>query len=79
MEHSKDEDEKEQMRRAADMAFCQAYALCPYSPEALFRYCQLLVNRKRFDEAILIAKTSLRFDPESTQLKELISSLRKWE
>jgi hypothetical protein len=79
VEHSKDEDEQDRMRKAADLAFRQAFALCPSSPEALFRYTQLLVNRKRIHEAISLTQTSMRFDPENESLKELLRGLRKWE
>jgi len=78
-EHAKEENEQERMRQAADLAFRQAYVLCPSSPEAVFRYSQLLASRKRLDEAILIAETSLRFAPESESFKELLRGLRKRE
>ena len=33
---TRDADERSRMREAADLAFRQAYALCPYSPEAIY-------------------------------------------
>ena len=42
-----------------DLAFRQAFALCPYSPEAVFRYVNFLVQHHRADEARLIAQTAL--------------------
>jgi hypothetical protein len=70
-------DEKIQMQQAADLAFRQAYALCPYSPEAIFRYTQLLMDLRRPDDAFLIIKTSLRLDPDNTQLQQLMQQVRK--
>ncbi len=65
------------MYRAAEVAFYQAYAICPYSPEAVWRYVQLLVNRNRVDDAILLAKTSLHLTPDDAQLKQLLAQLMK--
>lgn len=44
--------ERLRMGKEADFAFRQAFALCPYSPEALFRYVNLLIQRGRIDEAL---------------------------
>lgn len=74
--HATDPDEKEHMTKAADLAFKQAFLLCPYSPEAVFRYTQLLTEKRRFDDAILIATTSLRFDKNNTHTKQLLQHLR---
>jgi hypothetical protein len=76
-EHARNDDERNQMQKAADLAFMQAYALCPYSPEAIFRYTDFLIKIKRPDDALLIVKTSLRLDPDNPQLQELIKSVRK--
>lgn len=73
-EHARDTDEKVQMRNAADLAFRQAFAICPYSPEAIYNYAIFLVKCKRADDAFLLVKTSLRLDPENSQLRDLI----KW-
>ena len=75
-QHARDEDEKDRMRKAADLAFRQAFALCPYSPALVFRYVQLLMDTKRTDEAILIAKTALRIDPTNESLKAFLQSLQ---
>jgi hypothetical protein len=47
----------------ADYAFRQAYALCPTSPEVLFRYVDFLMSQRRVDDAILIVRTTLRLTP----------------
>ena len=46
------------MNDAADFAFRQAWVLCPYSPEAVFRYVNLLMSEGRTDDAVLVAETA---------------------
>src|SRR5882757_7071276 len=65
------------MFREAEFAFKQAYAFCPYSPEALYRYVQLLAGARRFDDAMLLAKTSHDLDPENAGLDNLVRELQK--
>jgi tetratricopeptide (TPR) repeat protein len=67
----------QRMFREADFAFKQAYAFCPYSPEALYRYVQLLAGARRFDDALLLAKTSIKVDPNNAGLVNLISELNR--
>src|SRR5208337_164679 len=43
-EHGDTAAEKTRMAAEADYAFRQAFALCPYSPEAVFRYANFLVS-----------------------------------
>jgi hypothetical protein len=77
--HAQSADERTRMYQAADLAFRQGYAICPYSPEAIYRYVNLLLERKRTDDAVLIAKTSLHLDPDSPQLKDLLSQLVEYQ
>ena len=74
-----DPAEKQRMNRAADFAFRQAYSLCPGSPEPLYRYVNLLLAGNRLDEAILLAETNLKFEPDNTQIKDLIEQLKKFK
>ncbi|HWN94453.1 MAG TPA: DUF2723 domain-containing protein [Methylomirabilota bacterium] len=67
----------QRMFKEADFAFKQAYAFCPYSPEALYRYVQLLAGARRFDEAIMLAKTSIKVDPRNAGLQNLIGELNR--
>jgi tetratricopeptide (TPR) repeat protein len=67
--------EHERVVKEADFAFRQAFAFCPYSPEAVFRYVQLLLNRGRLDDAILIARTCLKLDPYNSQVVGLVNNL----
>ena len=69
----------EQMRQEADFAFRQAWALCPRSPEAVFRYINLLVVERRLDDAILIAGTAGKLDTENPQLGFLAAELKRMQ
>jgi hypothetical protein len=75
-ENARDNDEKDRMRTAADFAYRQAFALCPYSPEAIYGYVEFLVKYKRSDDAFLLMKTTLRFDPDNLQLHGLMNWVR---
>jgi tetratricopeptide (TPR) repeat protein len=73
----KSEAERDRLLREVDFAFKQAYAFCPYSPEALYRYVQVLAATRRFDDAIMLAKTSIKVDPNNAGLVNLVSELQK--
>jgi tetratricopeptide (TPR) repeat protein len=61
--------------READFAFRQSFAFCPYSPEAVFRYINLLCSLRRFDDALLIATTCQKLDPFNSQVAGAIRNL----
>ena len=73
------EEEKDRMARAADFAFRQAWALCPTSPEAVFRYINFLLKQKRNSDALLVASTCQKLDPNNAQIKNLVSQLQQFE
>ncbi len=66
--HASNDAEKDRMAREAEFAFRQALVLCPRSPEAVFRYVSLLMNRNRLADALLIARTADHPTPPSVQL-----------
>ncbi|MGO9199718.1 MAG: M56 family metallopeptidase [Limisphaerales bacterium] len=68
--------DKQRMTKEADFACRQAYALCPVSPEGLFRYVQLLLTLNRLDDALLLAETTLKLDPENAMVKTLLEQLK---
>jgi tetratricopeptide (TPR) repeat protein len=74
---AKDKLEKNLMQQEADFAFRQAFALCPSSPEAVFRYVNLLVEQKRFDDALLVTETAGNIDPSNGQLATLAREIRR--
>ena len=67
---------RDRMIREADFAFRQAFAFCPYSPEAVFRYCQLLISLQRYEDAYLIAETCRKLDPYNAQVTDLARRLK---
>ncbi|MBI5384562.1 MAG: DUF1573 domain-containing protein [Verrucomicrobia bacterium] len=69
--NAKSPGEGARMRQAANFAFRQAFALCPYSPEALYRYMNLLIQSDRLDEAIALTDTAEKVDPNNKQTKNL--------
>ena len=73
----KDDVEKERMEREADFAFRQAWAFCPSSPEAIFRYVNLLVEQRQFDDALLLAETAAKINPSLGQLDSLIKEIER--
>jgi thioredoxin-like negative regulator of GroEL len=74
-------DHHKRMIKEADFAFRQAFAFCPYSPEAVFRYVQLLTSPEilRLDDALLIASTGLKLDPYNGALINLVNQLKSWK
>jgi len=65
--------------KEAEFAFKQAFAFCPYSPEAVFRYVNLLLQFQHLDDALIVAKTCLKLDPYNAQVRGLINSLETWK
>jgi beta-lactamase regulating signal transducer with metallopeptidase domain len=89
--HATDPVEKQRMNDAADFAFRQALALCPYSPEVVYRYVDLLESEKRISDALLVAQTAANVlqasgpgHPQLTamseaQLQDLIRKLQQMQ
>jgi hypothetical protein len=77
------EEEKDRMARAADFAFRQAWALCPYSPEAVFRYVNFLLKQKRISDALVVAETAAQMPSmqgkDGEQLRNLVGQLKKFQ
>ncbi|MCC6823429.1 MAG: DUF2723 domain-containing protein [Verrucomicrobia subdivision 3 bacterium] len=78
------EAEVRRIYKEADFTFRQAFAFCPYSPEAVFRYINLLIQppapiAPRIDDALLVAETALKLDPYNGQIAGLIGNLKEWK
>jgi len=71
-------DDGARLRAEADYAFRQAFALCPTSPEAVYRYANLLVSQGRPKDALLIAQTAQKLDPQNEQYNDLLSHLQNF-
>ncbi|MEP6664744.1 MAG: DUF2723 domain-containing protein, partial [Verrucomicrobiota bacterium] len=64
--------EQQRMLKEADFAFRQSFAYCPYSPEAVYRYVNLLMQMQRWDDALAIAQTCEKLDKENGAIKGLV-------
>jgi tetratricopeptide (TPR) repeat protein len=73
----KSDAEIKQLYDEADFAFKQAFAFCPYSPEAAVRYVNFLFQFQRFDDALLVAKTWKKLDPYNNQASDLIRQIEE--
>ena len=76
----KSDAEYQRILKEAEFTFRQAFAFCPYSPEAVFRYVNLLTRLpNRLDDALLIAETCLKLDPYNGQVIGLVGNLRAFK
>ena len=75
--NAKSAAERQRMTVEADFAFRQAFAFCPRSPEAIFRYVNLLMSGDRMEDARRVATTAASLAPDNSQLKTLVSQLRR--
>src|SRR5262249_10574562 len=66
-----------QFTAEAEQAFRIANDICPSSPEPLFRYANLLVEQKRYEEAARLAENAARSAPDNTQFRDLAEQLRR--
>jgi len=73
--------EKERMAHEADFAFRQAWALCPYSPEAVFRYVNFLLAQDRSAAALIVGETAAQMPAnqgkDGGQIRNLVEQLKK--
>lgn len=72
---TKSTSERKRLTAEADFAFRQAFAFCPHSPEAVFRYVKLLGDNARTAEALQIATTAKKLQPDNRQFQDLVASL----
>jgi tetratricopeptide (TPR) repeat protein len=61
--------------RETDFSFKQAFAFCPYSPEAVFRYINFLLQYNRLGDALLVVQTCQKLDPYNDQVRGLVKQL----
>ncbi len=73
----KTDAERQRMIAEADFAFKQAFALCPTSPEAVYRYANFLISNRRKADALLVAQAAAHIAPESEHFKYLVKDLEK--
>ena len=77
------EQEKKRMSEEADFAFRQAWVLCPYSAEAVFRYVNFLSKQKRIPDALLVAETAAQMPAmqgkDGEQIRNLVEQLKNFQ
>jgi tetratricopeptide (TPR) repeat protein len=75
--------------KETEFAFKQAFTFCPYSPEAVYRYVNFLLQMAQteamtghldradhyFDDATLVGQTCLKLDPYNSQITDLINTV----
>ena len=80
LKRAADAAEKQRLTREADFAFRQAWVLCPYSPEAVFRYVNFLIEQKRVADALVVAETAAQMPSmqgqDGEQLRALVKQLK---
>jgi beta-lactamase regulating signal transducer with metallopeptidase domain len=67
----KSDAEKQKLTQAADFAFKQAFAMCPASPEAVFRYINFLMKQGRKTDALAVAHAAAIVDPKNEIFRTL--------
>jgi hypothetical protein len=88
----KTESDRQRLVQQTDLAFRQAFALCPYSPEVVFRYVNFLVESHRIEDARLVVQTAMHVEtsalaaawetrnaPGKPQFKDLLQNLQKMQ
>lgn len=68
--------EQQRLLKEAEFALKQSYAFCPLSPEALYKYVNLLVQQGRTQDALMLAETSLKFDASNPVFQSYVANLR---
>jgi predicted Zn-dependent protease len=61
----------------AEEAFKIANEICPSSPEAVFRYVQMLMGQNRIQDAVQVGENAVKAAPENQQFRDLLEQLRK--
>ncbi|MEO6034743.1 MAG: DUF2723 domain-containing protein [Verrucomicrobiota bacterium] len=73
--NSKSPADQQRMIKEAEFSFKQSFAYCPYSPEAVYRYVNLLLSMQRLDDAIAIVQTCKKLDPDNTSIDGLLNQV----
>jgi len=72
-----DPAQKKRMLAEGDFAFRQAFAMCPESPESIYRYINLLVGAGRLDDALRIVAAARPLMPDDNQLVHVGTELAR--
>ncbi len=81
--NTSDPAEKQRMNHAADLAYRQAFALCPYFELTIYRYVNFLAADNRFPDAILLAETAAKissgFGLDAGTLQGMVNNLKEYK
>lgn len=72
-------EEREWMTDEAGFAYRQAFAMCPYSPEATYHLVQVLTAMDQLGDALRLAETARMLEPENEYFQSLVSQLKQDE
>jgi beta-lactamase regulating signal transducer with metallopeptidase domain len=75
VDHPANPAEGQRMATEADLAFRQAFVLCPYGPEPVFRYATFLSQNNRDADALVVATSAAAVDPKNSDFQNLIQRL----
>jgi hypothetical protein len=76
-ENSRSALERPRVTKEAEFALKQAFAYCPYSPEAVVHFMNLLLSQNRVDDAISILDTCHKLDPYNEQISDFEGQLKR--
>ena len=76
-DNSRSATERPRVTKEAEFALKQAFAYCPYSPEAVVHLMNLLLSQNRVDDSISILETCHKLDPFNDQISDFIRQLKK--
>jgi hypothetical protein len=77
-QNSRSAMERPRVTKEAEFAFKQAFAFCPFSPEVVFHFMDVVLqNPGRIDDAILILETCHKLDPYNGQISDWIEQLKR--
>ncbi len=77
MNNIQNPEENARMLKEAEFALKQSFAFCPYSPEAVYRYTDLLARSGRLEDAERVAETCLRFDQDNPSIQGLLFQVQQ--
>ena len=61
----------------AEETYRLAIDICPYSPEAVLPYVNLLVSQQRLAEAVPVVESAAKAAPDNQNLRDLLDTLKK--
>jgi len=71
-----DPAERQRMTSEADLAFRQAFAICPSNAEVVMRYAGMLIASGRKPDALSVVSLGCQLYPEHPAMRQLLESLR---